>query len=169
MELMRRSFGALGWMNASTHALIVAVSRLTPGTNVLAYCTALGWRLRGWRGSVVALAAASVPSSIIIFVLSAALVRLVRYRAVQGGLAIGMLIACALVFSAAWHLLLPYLRGSARLRVLATVAAALALFVAGVTPVRILLLAAAAGYALPVAHERHAEKAGEAAVSGGPR
>ena len=168
MELMRRSFGARGWMSGATHALIIAVSRLTPGTNVLAYCTAIGWRLRGWRGAAVALAAASVPSSIIIFALSAALVRLVRYPAVQAGLALGMLVACALVFSAAWHLLLPYLRGHARLRVLATIAAALALFASGMTPVRILLLAAAAGFVLPVAEPR-VEDAGDTAMSGRPR
>jgi chromate transporter len=153
MELLRRTFGARGWMSASTHALIVAVSRLTPGTNILAYCTAAGWRLRGWRGSVVGLAAASVPSSVIIFALSAALVRVVRYRAVQAGLAVGMMVACALVFSAAWYLLAPYLRGHARWRAVVMIAAALALFAAGVTPVRILLLAAVTGFVLPPHNE----------------
>src|SRR4051812_47757529 len=89
MELLRRTFAARGWMDLPTHSLVVAVSRLTPGTNILAYCTAAGWRLRGWRGSATGLAAASVPSSLIIFALSAALSRLVRYRLVQGALAVG--------------------------------------------------------------------------------
>lgn len=143
MELLRRSFGRRGWMGDSTHGVIVAVSRLTPGTNMLAYCTAAGWRLRGWRGALVALAAASVPSSVIIFAMSAALVRLVAYRAVQAGLAVGMLVACVLVFSAAWSLLKPYLRRGNRMRVIALLALGLALYLAGMTPVRILLLAAA--------------------------
>jgi chromate transporter len=148
IELMRRTFAARGWIDAPGHALIVAVSRLTPGTNVLAYCTAAGWRLRGCRGSVAALVAASAPSSIIIFVLSAAVVRLVRYRAVQAALAIGMLIACVLVLASAWALLRPYVLGHRKVRVALFVAAALALYFAGLTPVRILLLAAAAGFAI---------------------
>jgi len=149
MELLRRTFVARGWMTGATHGVIVAVSRLTPGTNVLAYCTAAGWRLRGWRGSAVALAAASVPSSIIIFLMSAALVRVAAYRAVQAALAVGMLVACVLVFTAAWSLLEPYLRGRARVRVVAMLAFALALYFAGLTPVRVLLIAAAVGLFIP--------------------
>ena len=145
MELLRRTFVARGWMTGATHGVIVAVSRLTPGTNVLAYCTAAGWRLRGWRGSAVALAAASIPSSIIIFLMSAVLMRVAAYRAVQAGLAVGMLVACVLLFAAAWSLLEPYIKGRARIRVLAMLACALALYFAGLTPVRILLIAAAVG------------------------
>jgi len=145
MELLRRTFMARGWMTGTTHGVIVAVSRLTPGTNILAYCAAAGWRLRGWRGSLIALAAASVPSSIIIFAMSAALVRVIGYRAVQAGLAVGMLVACVLVFAAAWSLLAPYLRGRRRVRVLALLAFAIALYMAGLTPVRVLLVSAAIG------------------------
>jgi chromate transporter len=153
MELLRRTFVARGWMTGATHGVIVAVSRLTPGTNVLAYCTAAGWRLRGWRGSAVALAAASVPSSIIIFLMTAALVRVATYRAVQAALAVGMLVACVLLFSAAWSLLEPYLRGRARVRVVAMLAGALFLYFAGLTPVRILLIASAVGLVMRPMHE----------------
>src|SRR4051812_2012057 len=150
IELLRRTFAARQWLDGRGHALIVAVSRLTPGTNILAYCTAAGWRMRGWRGSVTGLVAASAPSSIMIFALSAVLVRLVRYRAVQGALAVGMLVACALVLASAWALLRPYLSGNGSRRVRAALFAlgSLALYAAGVTPVRILLLAAIAGFAI---------------------
>jgi hypothetical protein len=36
MELHRRSLWARGWMTDEGHALFVAISRLTPGTNILA-------------------------------------------------------------------------------------------------------------------------------------
>jgi chromate transporter len=153
MELMRRTFVARGWMTGATNGVIVAVSRLTPGTNVLAYCTAAGWRLRGWRGSAVALAAASIPSSIIIFLMSAALMRVATYRAVQAGLAVGMLAACVLLFAAAWSLLKPYLRSRARVRVVAMLAGALALYFVGLTPVRVLLIASAVGLFIRPMHE----------------
>jgi chromate transporter len=156
MELLRRTFMARGWMSGATHGVIVAVSRLTPGTNILAYCAAAGWRLRGWRGSLIALTAASVPSSIIICAMSAALVRVVRYRAVQAGLAVGMLVACVLVFSAAWSLLAPYLRGGRRVRVVIMLAFAIALYAAGLTPVRVLLVSAAIGLLVrPSDESRH--------------
>jgi hypothetical protein len=59
MELLRRSFDARKWVDAPTHGLFVAVSRLTPGTTILAYCAAVGWRLQGWPGTLAAVAAAS--------------------------------------------------------------------------------------------------------------
>ena len=151
MELLRRTFVARRWLDDPTHALVVGVSRLTPGTNILAYCTAIGWRMRGWRGSVATLGAASVPSSILILALSAALAHVVQYRAVQAALAVGLIIACVLVFSSAWTLIRPYVRGAMRVRALVVGGVALALYIAGVTPVRILLLSAAAGFVLPAA------------------
>ncbi len=76
MELLRRSLGARGWMTDEGHALFVAISRLTPGTNILAYCVALGWQLAHWRGALISLAAASIPASILIALLSATLAQI---------------------------------------------------------------------------------------------
>jgi len=149
MELLRRNFIARRWMDDHSNAINVAVSRLTPGTNILAYCTAAGWVLRGWRGSAAALAAASVPSALMIYALSAVVVRLVQYRSVRAVLGIAMLVAAALIFSTAWALLRPFVRGGRRARVFAFIAGTLVLSVAGVTPVRVLLLSAAAGVLVP--------------------
>jgi chromate transporter len=149
MELLRRSFVARNWLTDSTHAVIMAVSRVTPGTNILAYCTAIGWTFRGWRGSAAALAAASAPSSILIFAFIAVLTRALQYRAVQAGMAVGLFVACYLVIASAWVLLRPYVRGPRRWRVFAVSAASVALYMSGMTPVRILLLSAAVGFLLP--------------------
>src|SRR6186713_2717798 len=96
MELLRRSFESRNWVDAPTHGLFVAVSRLTPGTNILAYCAAVGWRLQGWPGTMAALAAASIPASLVIFGLAATLVRLDRYPAVRVALSVGMFVAAVL-------------------------------------------------------------------------
>lgn len=151
MELLRRAFTANGWLDDAAHGVVVAVSRLTPGTNILAYCTAVGWRMRGWRGSAVSLLAASVPSSIVILALAAVVTRALQYRVVQGMMAIGLLVACVLVFSSAWALLRPYLLGPRRWRALVLSGVALALLFAGFTPVRILLIGALSGFLLPPA------------------
>jgi chromate transporter len=149
MELMRRSFEARGWVDASLHGLFVAVSRLTPGTNVLAYCAAVGWRLHGWRGTLAAIAAASIPGSLIIFVLTATVVRLDRYPVVRAALSLGMLVAAVLVLSSAWNLLKPYLRPGRWPRALFVSGAAISLYLVGLTPVRVLLISALVGALLP--------------------
>jgi chromate transporter len=145
MELIRRTGAKQGWLEAADHLLIVAVSRLTPGTNILAYCAALGWRTHGAGGSVAALLAASVPSALLVWALSATLVRIDRYKSVQVLLAAGTVVAVWLVFAAAWQLVRPYVTGSRR--GLAVVVAALSggLIALDVTPVRILLVCAAVG------------------------
>ena len=149
MELLRRSFEARRWVDAQTHGLFVAVSRLTPGTNILAYCAAVGWRLRGWRGTLAALAAASVPASLVSSGLAATLVRLDRYPAVRVALSAGMFIAAALVLSSAWNLLKPYARaGRARFALMISAAAGV-LYALDLTPVRILLICAVVGALMP--------------------
>ena len=149
IELLRRTFTARHWLDAGGHALIVAVSRLTPGTNILAYCVALGWRYHRLPGAIAALAAASIPASVIVFALTATLVRVDRYRAVQALLAAGILAASVLVLSSAWHLLRPYLRRGLWPRVAMVTAVAVALIVLDATPVRTLLAAAVVGVLMP--------------------
>lgn len=145
MELLRRSLGARGWLTDEGHALFVAVSRLTPGTNILAYCVALGWQLAHWQGALVALAAASVPASVLIALLSATLARVNEHPIVRGVIAIALLVATLLVLSTAWNLLRPYLKGTnaARAGIIAAVVVVLVLM--RVTPVRIMLVAAIFG------------------------
>ena len=75
MELLRRTFIANGSLDEAGNAGLVAVSRLTPGTNILAYCVGLGWSLHRWAGALAAVAAASLPASFVVCVLTIALVR----------------------------------------------------------------------------------------------
>jgi chromate transporter len=145
MELIRRRFVQAGWLDDANHGLLVAVSRLTPGTNILAYCAALGWQAHGVAGSAAALLAGSVPTAALVAVLSATLVRIDRYRSVQVLLAAGTVIAVWLVFVAAWQLIRPYLTGHRRGLALAIAAVSSALIVLDVTPVRILLVCGALG------------------------
>jgi chromate transporter len=149
MELLRRTFEARRWIDAQTHGVFVAVSRLTPGTNILAYCAAVGWHLQRWPGVVATLIAASIPGSLIVFALAATLGSLDRYRSVQIVLSLGMLVAAALVLSSAWNLLKPYLRAGVWVRTLWIVAVAIGLYFAGLTPVRVLLVAALVAALMP--------------------
>lgn len=150
IELLRRRFTARGWLDATSHGVLVAVSRFTPGTVVLAYCVTLGWRFHGWGGVAVALAAASVPCTLIVVGLAYTLTRIDQYRAVRALLAAGVLVASVLVLSSAWYLIRPYLAPGARLRALVITSVSVALIVFGATPVRVLLAAAVVSAVLPL-------------------
>lgn len=145
MELLRRSAKTEGWFGDQGHAVLTAVSRLTPGTNVLAYCVGLGWVVSGWAGALVSLVAASLPASIVMVAFAATLVRIDRYPIVRLAIAVGVLAATVLVASSAWYLMRPYLnRASApRASIIAAVVGGLLLL--GTTPVRVLLVSAAVG------------------------
>jgi len=56
------------WLSPDNFNLCFALARLTPGTNLLAFCTAVGWLLRGMAGAIIALLAASIPCAIIVVV-----------------------------------------------------------------------------------------------------
>jgi chromate transporter len=148
MELLRRSAAKEAWLDERGHAVLTAVSRLTPGTNVLAYCAGLGWIVSGWGGVMVSLLAASVPAAVCMVALAAMLVRVDHYPIVRLLIAAGVLAATGLVASSAWHLMRPYLnrRVWRRTAIISTAVAGLA-FV-GATPVRILLAAAVLGAAM---------------------
>lgn len=145
MELLRRSLGARGWITDEGHALFVAISRLTPGTNILAYCVALGWQLAHWRGALVALAAASIPATVIVALLSASLAQIDQLPVVRAILAIALIVATLLVLSAAWNLLRPYIKGTNAVRTGLIAGIVVVLVLMRVTPIRILLVAAIFG------------------------
>ena len=145
MELLRRSLGARGWMTDERHALFVAISRFTPGTNILAYCAALGWQLAHWRGALVSLAAASIPASLLITLLSASLAQIDELPVVRAVIAVALVVATLLVIATAWNLLRPYLEGTNAIRTGIIGAVVVGLVLMRVTPVRILFVAAIFG------------------------
>jgi chromate transporter len=153
MELLRRTFARAGWLDARGHALFVAVSRFTPGTNLLAYCLVLGWRFERWPGALMALAASSMPAAALVAGLMATLVRVDDYPVVRVLQAVGVLVATGLVILSAWHLIRPYARRSTWLLPTVIGVLAVVLILLDVTPVRVLMASAAVGFCLPVAPE----------------
>src|SRR6476646_11982270 len=62
VEIERHIIDEHEWLARRDSHLAYAISRLTPGTNLLAYCVGAGWRMRGLTGALVALCPTSVPS-----------------------------------------------------------------------------------------------------------
>ncbi len=42
------------WLSMEDYALAFSLARVTPGTNVIAFCAATGARIMGWRGALAA-------------------------------------------------------------------------------------------------------------------
>lgn len=140
------------WVNDQQFTLCFALGRLTPGTNVLAFCTGIGWVLRGLPGALVALLAASVPCTVIVIAITAlfrewqgnAIAQAAIHGAVAG--------AVAITAKTSWTIAGPVYKGGAQLRVVLIGAAALGLHVIlGAPAIHVLLGAALLGAFLPVA------------------
>jgi chromate transport protein ChrA len=144
IELLRRTLSRRGWLRDGEHGLFIAVSRVSPGTNMLAYLAALGWSTHRAAGAIVAVVGGSLPGAVVVASLTAAAATLDRWPAVRAVLAVAALVAVYLVLANAWFLLRPHLR-TRRVWTLASIALAAALSLAGATPVRVLLVLAVWG------------------------
>jgi hypothetical protein len=53
------------WLSMEDYALAFSLARVTPGTNVIAFCAATGARIMGWRGALAATLAETGPSAVL--------------------------------------------------------------------------------------------------------
>ncbi|MGC1303655.1 MAG: chromate transporter [Caulobacteraceae bacterium] len=140
------------WIGEDDFTVCFALARLTPGTNLLAFCTGVGWLTRGFSGAVVALLAASIPCAAMV-VLVTALFSLWQHvgwaqAAIHGAVAA----AVAVTVKTCWTIAHPHVHPGTRLRVAAIAGMAFLLNVlVGIPPIEVLLLAAGAGLFLPPA------------------
>jgi len=139
--------GTHQWITSEQYAVVFALARITPGTNLLAFCAGISWMLLGWVGAWTAVLAMTAPAAIVVVLLTrsyAALEANSLAMAAFGGVlaaAIGMMPA------AAWQLARPYLRWGHALHAMTIVVGACVLSLWGATsPVQILGLAAVVGF-----------------------
>lgn len=142
------------WLSQLQFDLCYALSRLTPGTNLLAFCTATGWLTRRARGAVVALLAASLPCSIVALVATYFYEAWQHNRFVMGALRGALAAAVAIMVATAWNFAQPHVKTST-IKALVIVPFALLLALRfSVSPIHILLLAAVLGLLWPVAEKK---------------
>lgn len=140
-------------VDRDTARLSYALARLTPGTNVLAYCAGVGWKMRGVGGAVAALIASSVPCSIMAVLITALYESLIKQRAVMIAMHGAIAAAIAVMFATGWTIIRP-LRGTvSKARILFFASAGFAVSQLGVSPIQVLLGAALLGFLVPAAPE----------------
>ena len=140
------------WFDIEDFALCYALAQVTPGTNLLAFYTAIGWRLRGWRGAMVTLLAGAVPCCFLVALITAGFDRISRNPWVAAGVEGALAASVGVLLASFWLLVRPYLKPQPLhplrwLRSVAIVTASIALTLyAGLSPVTVLLLAALSGF-----------------------
>lgn len=140
-ELQRRVITERRWLPPEDFGLLYSIARITPGTNILAFIAAMGARLRGTSGGVVAVVAGSLPAAVVIWLMAVFYDTWAANPWVAAAMAGAMAAVVALILSSAWQLFSPLRRRPL------LVALAVAALVLGVTnqlsPVVILLGGAA--------------------------
>lgn len=138
------------WVTDNQFILSFALARLTPGTNLLAFCVGIGWILRRLPGAIVALLASSVPCTLLILVITILFVRLEDYPMAQAAMQGAVAVAVAITVKTCWTIAHPHYKPGARVRVIVIAGTAFVLHVAlGVSAIQVLLGAAVVGLLLP--------------------
>jgi chromate transporter len=66
MAALQREFvDRHGWLTQEEYGLSFALARVTPGTNVMAFCAATGWQILGWVGAIAGTFSVTLPSAVI--------------------------------------------------------------------------------------------------------
>lgn len=146
-ELQRRIITERRWLPPEDFGLLYSIARLTPGTNILAFVAATAARIQGPLGGVLAVVAASLPASLVIWLMTISFDAWSANKWVAAAMFGAMAGVVALIASSAWQLFAPMRKRP--LAILLFAAALCAGLFNFASPVTILLGAAAIGAAAP--------------------
>ena len=146
--LKRELVDERGWLTETDYALSFALARITPGTNILAFCAGIGSFMAGVPGAVAAVIAGTVPSALIAVLLMVFFESWQHHPLMAGALAAALAAACGMLWAVVATIIRP-LMGSAMRTVRGLLIAAAAFVVSwfyGWTPVPVIAAAAVIGY-----------------------
>jgi chromate transporter len=144
--LQREFITRRGWLTFDQYVLAQSLAKVTPGSGILAFAAATAWMLRGWPGALAAVLAVSVPSSIIVVLLTWGFTAMSANPMAVSTLATILASAVGLMWAAAWLIAKPQMGRRTWLRTSLMVAGAVvALDRWSITPIQILAVAALVG------------------------
>jgi chromate transporter len=149
--LKRELVDRLQWLTEADYALSFALARITPGTNILAFCAGIGSMMRGLPGALAAVVVVTVPSAILAVLLMLVFDSWQHNPIMAGALAAALAAACGMLWAVVGTIIRPLVGGFAR--TFRGLLIALAAFVLSWklkwTPVPVILAAAVVGYCWP--------------------
>jgi chromate transporter len=147
--LQRELVANRGWLSEHEFGACFAVSRVTPGTNLLAFCTAVGWTLLGLRGALWALLLASIPGAVLLMLATGFYDTATGNPWLASAIHAALAAAVGIMLAAVWTLLRRPLRRSPTRTVLVAVPALLLSLYGFLSPLEVLALAAGFGLVAP--------------------
>jgi chromate transporter len=143
MALFQRELIGREWITRDDFALAYSLARITPGTNLLAFCAATGMLVLGLAGAFAAVLAVTLPSAILAVLLTRGFEMWRTYPLAMAAIGGTVAAVSGMMFASVWILVRPYLGWRV---LLFTGGAFLAAWKFHVTPVPVILVAALAGY-----------------------
>ncbi len=136
-----------GWLTTEQYALAYSLARVTPGTNILAFAAGVAWTILGWPGALASVVAATVPSAVIVVLLTGLLGAWNNHPFTAVILSAILAAAVGLMLASAWQLARPQVKRATWPRAVLFVAGSfLAAWKFSFSPIQILGLAALIGY-----------------------
>ena len=134
------------WLSLDQYALAQSLAKVTPGTGILAFCAATAFMLRRSAGSVAAVFAVSIPSSIIVVLLTWGFTAMAANALAASVLAAVLASAVGLMWAAAWLLAKPQMTRASWLRTsVMFVSAVVASAIWSISPIQVIVVTALIG------------------------
>jgi chromate transporter len=145
--LQRELVGKRSWLSPEEYGLAYSLARITPGTNMLAFCAATGWMMRGWAGAVATVATNSIPSGMLAVWLVASYQKWQADPWVTAVLSAVVAAVAGMIAASVILLVKPQVRRATIPRIVVLLGLSVALpHWTGLSPVSVMLLGAVAGY-----------------------
>lgn len=144
-----------GWLTREQFAVAYSLARLSPGTNVLAFCAATAYMLKGWSAAFLAVMGASIPAAMIVVWLTMGLESAGR-NAVAAAAAGAVLAAIlGMMLASSWSMMKPSLTRRLWPRVVVITGGTVLLREwLGLSPLQVMMGAAVLAAIWPEAEER---------------
>jgi chromate transporter len=135
------------WLSTGDFDLAFALSRITPGTNSIAFCAAVGSIMRGWIGALTAVLASTMPSAILAVVFIYWFERWQTNHIAMAAIGGTVAAVAGMMWSTIWTILRPHVGGTQRntQALLLAGGAFLASWKFGVTPLPIIVIGTLVG------------------------
>lgn len=143
MALLQRELIRREWITREDFALAYSLARVTPGTNVLAFCAATGARILGFGGAIAAVLAVTGPSAILAVLLTRGFETWRSHPWAMAAIGGTVAAVSGMMWASVWMLVRPYVGWRA---LLFAGASFLAAWKFRVTPLPIIFAAAIVGY-----------------------
>jgi chromate transporter len=149
--LQRELVDRRGWITQEDYAIAYALARITPGTNVLAFCAAVAARILGLPGAIAAVLAVTVPSAILAILITQGYESWRTNPTVMAAIGGTVAAVAGMMWSSVWLLVIPYVgKFWKTIRALLFFGGAfLAAWRFGITPIPVIAVATLAGLLWP--------------------